>query len=300
MIRSNIAFLKKNHLYLGIVRYSLGIIMLTYSLTKILKTQFALPGFVWTETQTLETIASKQLAWVFLGYSTWFQVLLGLLEFLPAILIFFRRTTLIGAILMLPVTLNVALINYALDLWDETKLLSLMLLFLNLLIFAFEWRRVKSIFLTVIGKALTIKFQITELIVNVAVIVIVSYISLQQLFEYKNQTNKLTGDWLNQHSIEWILSKEESKDGVLAPRNLKIYFWTYGLYKELNDDSKVKPTSYSIDERKGQLTLKYDNGKTIECSYSFPSETELKIEMTKDDSKIVQSFQKRIINENRN
>ena len=162
MIRSIITSLKKNHIYLGIVRYSLGIFILTYSLTKILKTQFALPGFVWTETQTLETIASKQLARVFLGYSTWFQVLLGLLEFLPAILLFFKRTTLIGAILMLPVTLNVALINYALDLWDETKLLSLMLLFLNLLIFAFEWRRVKFIFITVIGKGVTLKFQIRD------------------------------------------------------------------------------------------------------------------------------------------
>lgn len=300
MTSSIIPLLKKNHLYLGIVRYSLGIFMLTYSLTKILKTQFALPGFVWTETQTLETISSKQLAWVFLGYSTWFQVLLGFLEFVPAILVFFRRTTLLGAILMLPVTLNVVLINYSLRLWEETKLLSLMLLFLNLLIFAFKWRRVKSIFLTVIGKALARKFQITELLVNVVVIVIVSYISLQQLFEYRNQTNQLTGDWLNQHPIEWILSKEESKDGALAPRSLKIYFWAYGTYKEFDDNSEVTPTAYSIDERKGQLTLKYDDGRIIECRYSFPSETELKIEKTKDRSKVIQYFRKRIVNEDMN
>lgn len=300
MTPSIITYFKTKHLYLGIVRYSLGAFMLTYSLTKILKTQFALPGFVWTETQTLETIASKQLAWVFLGYSTWFQVLLGFLELCPALLLFFKRTTLLGAILMLPVTLNVVLINYALDLWDGTKILSLMLLFLNLLVFVFEWRRVKSIFSMIIGKGLSVKFDITEIVLNVTVILTVAYFSFQYLLGHTNQTNVLTGDWLNQHPIEWTLVKEESKDSVLASRNLKLYFWGYGIYKEVDGSNEVSPTAYSLDERKHQLMLKYDDGEIIKCNYSFPSETELKIEMTKNHSKITQYFEKRIINENRN
>ncbi|MNK03749.1 hypothetical protein D3C87_216010 [compost metagenome] len=300
MTPSILTYLKTKHLYLGIVRYSLGAFMLTYSITKILKTQFALPGFVWTETQTLETMPSKQLAWVFLGYSTWFQVLLGFLELCPALLLFFKRATLLGAILMLPVTLNVVLINYALDLWDGTKILSLILLFLNLLVFAFEWSRIKSIFSIIIGTRLSIKLNIAEIVFNIAVILTVTYFSLQQLLVYTNQTNALTGDWLHQHPIEWTLVKEESKDSVLATRNLKLYFWAYGIYKEVDETNEVGPTTYSIDERKRQLMLRYDDGEIIRCNYSFPSETELKIEMTKNHSKITQYFEKRIINENRN
>jgi len=268
-------------------------------LPKILKTQFALPGSIWTDAQTLENISSRQLAWVFLGYSSWFQMLLGFLELIPALLLFFKRTTLLGAILMLPITLNVVVINYSLDLWPATKIISSSLLFLNLLIFAFERDRIRSLFLTIVGKGSRAKSNIIEVIFNVAVIAIVSYFYLQQLFKYTDQTNELTGDWLNQHPIEWTLQKETCKDSVLAPRNLKLYFWTYNLYKEVGDTSQISPTSYSINEQTRQLTLKYKDGKIIKCNYSFPSSTELKIEITKDNSTVIQYFQKRIINENR-
>nr|WP_315423560.1 hypothetical protein [uncultured Pedobacter sp.] len=300
MTKSYLIFLKTKHPYLGLVRYALGIMMFAYSLNKILKTQFALPGFVWTEMQTLENIASKRLAWVFLGYSTWFQVLLGVLELLPALLVLFRRTTLLGAILMLPMTAGVVLINFALDLWDETKILSLMLIFLNLVILIFEWHKVKSIFLTTVGKALLPKIAVLELIFNLAVISIVSYICLPQLLEFKGQTNRLTGDWINQHPIEWILTKEVSNDVVLAPRALKVYFWADGMYTQLDDTNEVTPTTYNVIELKGKLALQYNDGKVVECNYSFPNETELKIELLKGHSKITQYFKKRIINENRN
>lgn len=118
--------------------------MLTYAITKILRTQFVLlPFALWQ--RPLETLSGKNIAWAFLGYSPWFQILLGVLEFIPSILLLFRRTALLGAILLLPMTLSVFSINQALDLWETTKQISLILLALNCLVLIFHWQRIKTV-----------------------------------------------------------------------------------------------------------------------------------------------------------
>jgi uncharacterized membrane protein YphA (DoxX/SURF4 family) len=111
------AFLKGKDLYYGIVRYILGLIMIAYGLTKIMRTQVVLIPFSLWE-RPLEFVSGKSLAWAFLGYSQWFQVLLGILEFVPGLLLLFRRTTFFGSLVLLPVTMNVYLINKALNLWS--------------------------------------------------------------------------------------------------------------------------------------------------------------------------------------
>src|SRR6187402_135656 len=97
----------------ALLRYFLGFSLLTYGLTKIFQTQFINVNFaVWQV--PLEKLSGINLAWTFLGRTSWFQVLLGFLEFVPAMLLLFRRTAVLGAILLLPMTLNVFVINHAL------------------------------------------------------------------------------------------------------------------------------------------------------------------------------------------
>lgn len=302
MMKRVLSFLKRQHLYLGIVRYSLAILMFPYALTKILRTQFVLSGFTFTQTQTLESLASTQLTWAFLGYSAWFQILLGFLELIPAILLLFRRTVLLGAILMLPITLNVFLMNYALQLWDGTKLIASILLGLNFLVLALKWKRVKSLFLMIAGKGLSIKFTGIEIAINLTVMAIVVYFASQPLMEYQKQTNVLTGDWLNQRPAEWILRKEQSSDSTLTPRELKLYFGPYGQLNEVGDANMADKMSYTIDTNKLKLALNYD-GKIVNCSYELIGETGLKIERPADTAKhtkLVQYYEKRTINGARN
>jgi hypothetical protein len=161
-------FFTKKYFYLTITRYLLGIVMIPYGLTKILRTQFVLTGFSLTQLQPLESIPGTTLAWAFLGHSLWFQVLLGFLDLIPAILLLFRRTTLLGAVLMLPVTINVFLINYALDLWVGTKVIGGGLLILNILVLIFHWTKIKSMFKVIIDKAVQFKFTKAETAINIA------------------------------------------------------------------------------------------------------------------------------------
>ena len=297
-----IVFLKKKDLYLGFSRYSLGLLMITYAVTKILRTQFVvIPFSVWQ--RPLESLSGRSLAWAFLGYSPWFQIMLGFFELVPALLLLFRRTTLLGGILLLPMTLSVFLVNHALSLWDDTKLISLTLLCLNCIVLLFQWKKLKEIILIVIGKGLKFKFSVVEILVNLVLASLVTWFITADLLGYKHQTNVLTGDWYNKRPNEWILQSEKTNDSTLHHRLMKSYFGAYGEYSEINDTGYVKRNTffYDIDEKTRQLKFYNNKNKLInKCTYSLLGDTALRVEKTIDstkDTKVVQVFKRRIINE---
>jgi hypothetical protein len=84
-------------LYHG-VRYLLGTVMLYYAMLKLINVQFQVSPF--TYTRPLDEVPGRMLAWAYLGYAPWFQRLLGVTEFAPALMLFFRRTARLAAALM--------------------------------------------------------------------------------------------------------------------------------------------------------------------------------------------------------
>jgi hypothetical protein len=239
------------------------------------------------------------LAWAFLGKAVWFQIFLGFVELIPSILLLFRKTTLLGAVLMLPVTLNVLLINYALDLWPDTKVMASGLFTLNVLILIFEWEKIIAAFKIVISQRFQFKILKLEMVFNIILVFIVAYLALDTLLEYRNQRNELTGDWVNQQPIEWILTKEEIGDSTLTPRLLKIYFAAYGTYDESGPTSNTSEVSYTVNTANRTINIKYDDGNVLKCKYEKVGVNDLKITRqasSLNNSLLVQYFSKRIIN----
>jgi hypothetical protein len=293
-------FLSKRYLYIGIFRYLLGITMIPYALSKILGTQFIVTGFTLTQIQSLENVPGTTLAWAFLGKAVWFQIFLGFVELIPSLLLLFRKTTLLGAVLMFPVTLNVLFINYALDRWPATKVMSSGLFTLNVFILIFEWEKIIAAFKVVISQLYQFKLLKLEMVFNIILVFIVSYLALNTLLEYRNQRNELTGDWVNQQPIEWILKKEVIGDSTLTPRLLKIYFGAFGAYDEFGPTSNTSKVSYTVNTENRTIDLKYDDGNVLKCKYEKVSANDLKIirqASSLNDNLLVQYFSKRIINE---
>ena len=291
-------FIKSKDLYLALSRYFLGLFMIMYSITKILRTQFVvLPFALWQ--MPLESLSGKNIAWAFLGYSPWFQVLLGLLEFIPAILLLFRKTSLLGAMLMLPMTLSVSLINQALDLWDFTKLLSLILLALNILVLLFQWNKIKSIFILIVKNESSSKFIKLEVVANLLIIASLTYYSSIDLIDYKHQTNRLTGDWFNGNPNEWNLIYEKSNDSIVKNQKMKCYFGSYGEYSEINDSGFLNRGNifYEFDEDKKTLTFANQNTQ-LETAYKCAfTDSTLQLTSISDSAIIVKLFKRRIINQ---
>jgi uncharacterized membrane protein YphA (DoxX/SURF4 family) len=112
-----------------LVRCLLGIVMVLYGLQKITDMQIQLSA--WDYARPLIRTNGTALTWAFLGYQPWFQSLTGFLECIPSLMLLSRRFWRLGALLLFPVMINVALINWAMDLWMDTRILSLVLLALN-------------------------------------------------------------------------------------------------------------------------------------------------------------------------
>ena len=125
-----------------VARYILGLVILTYGISKLGNYQFQVSS--WAYAQPLIKTSGKMLIWAALGYQPWFQFLLGACETIPGLLLLSQRTWRLGALLLFPVLLNVVLMNFALDLWRDTQIISSVLLLLNLFLLASNHRLYRS------------------------------------------------------------------------------------------------------------------------------------------------------------
>lgn len=93
----------------GIIRYWLALSMATYGFAKLLKTQFQTPDFLLDT--PVSSLSGMSLTWYYYGYSYPLAVIIGLLQIGGSSLLLYRRTTLLGVLILLPVMVNIVLIN---------------------------------------------------------------------------------------------------------------------------------------------------------------------------------------------
>lgn len=120
-------FIKYYGWFLVFVRYYLAIQLLAYGLNKVFKWQFYLPepNILFT---TVGNTYKDLLYWSSMGVSRTYSIFTGMLEVIAAVMLLFKRTTLLGACLAFGILLNVLFINLSFDI--SVKLYSLFLLLL--------------------------------------------------------------------------------------------------------------------------------------------------------------------------
>ena len=96
-----------------LLRMYLAWIIMSYGLAKVFAGQF--PQLMANMDARMIELSPMRVAWAFFGYSKSYQMFLGWGEVIPALLLLFRRTALIGALLMVVVMTNVWLINIFFD-----------------------------------------------------------------------------------------------------------------------------------------------------------------------------------------
>ncbi|RCR69739.1 hypothetical protein [Larkinella punicea] len=129
---------------LVLLRYYLAITMFTYGFAKVFKTQFPFPSI----TRLMEPYGQSSpmgLAWTFMGYSTAYNWFTGLGEIIGGALLFFRKTTALGAIILVAVIGNIVAINFCFDI--PVKLYSSNLLLMALFILTTDGLRLINVLL---------------------------------------------------------------------------------------------------------------------------------------------------------
>lgn len=126
------------------VRYYLGVMMLIYGLSKVFHLQMSSPSLM----QLLQPLGDKSpmgLAWTYVGYSPAFSMFAGLAEVVGGMLLFFRRTTLLGALLVAVVMVNVMVMNFTFDI--PVKLYSTLLVLMAVFLIAPDAKRLLQVVL---------------------------------------------------------------------------------------------------------------------------------------------------------
>jgi multidrug transporter EmrE-like cation transporter len=96
------------------IRYMVACVLLSYGLSKVIRVQYTDLGF----TRLLSTYGDStpfDLLWNFMGYSRPYTFFAGALEVVGAMLLFFRRTATLGALILVGVMLNVVMLNFSYD-----------------------------------------------------------------------------------------------------------------------------------------------------------------------------------------
>ncbi|MBS1567309.1 MAG: hypothetical protein JST39_23200, partial [Bacteroidetes bacterium] len=125
------------------MRYYFAFVLFIYGSVKIIKLQFPFPGL----SRLVEPYGDSSpmgLAWTFVGYSKGYNIFTGGAEILAGVLLFFRRTTLLGSLLALTIMANVAAMNMFYDI--PVKIFSLNLVCLALFLLTPDFVRLKNLF----------------------------------------------------------------------------------------------------------------------------------------------------------
>jgi hypothetical protein len=107
-------------------RYTLALVMMVYALVKVVPTQF---GFL-TPAELLRPVGQLTRFWVlwdFMAVSTGYTIFTGLIELLGCLLLFFRRTTLLGALLLIGALVNVFAMDLAYNVFGAAMVAGLLI-----------------------------------------------------------------------------------------------------------------------------------------------------------------------------
>src|SRR5215469_15007922 len=126
------------------VRYYLACTMMSYGMSKVFRLQFP-PNGVWRLTERYGDSSPMGILWAFMGASGPYTIFGGLAELIPGILLFFRRTTTLGALVLVPVLTNIVLMNLSYDV--PVKLYSMNLLLVAVFLLIPEMRRLSNVLL---------------------------------------------------------------------------------------------------------------------------------------------------------
>lgn len=168
------------------IRYYFAFTLFSYGFIKIIKLQFPFPS-LYKLAEPFGNSSPMGLAWSFIGYSTGFNWFIGGAECLAGFLLFFRRTTLLGALLAFVVMTNVAAMNLCYDI--PVKIFSLNLVFLAIILIAHDAERLRALLLRRRSPFLTsVRWKkILQISLKASFIVLAVYFTLGKALDYYKQ-----------------------------------------------------------------------------------------------------------------
>jgi hypothetical protein len=129
--------------FLASIRLWLTVMICTYAFAKILGTQFA-KDLVRDNTLT-KNLSGFDLTWFYFSYSYPFAVTIAIFQLTGAILLLFRKTVFLGVCILLPVMLNIVLINLFYNIANAAEMNAVFYTIALLFLLSLFWREIKNV-----------------------------------------------------------------------------------------------------------------------------------------------------------
>lgn len=95
--------------YLDGLRYLCAVLLCFYGVSKLTGHQLVVPS--WVAQKPIGSLDGYTLTWYYFGYSHTYKYILGVIQVICATLLLFRKTALLAALVMVPMMVNILLIN---------------------------------------------------------------------------------------------------------------------------------------------------------------------------------------------
>lgn len=129
-----------DYLNLGVQRYVLALFMVNYGVPKLFGRFFDYQLFALDSPMGMAS--DFELAWYYFGLNPWQELIAGLMELLPGLLLLHRRTYYLAAVVLLPVVGQVFVLNFFFKIGGLTFPFAAVLLACNLSILASEMDKI--------------------------------------------------------------------------------------------------------------------------------------------------------------
>ncbi|RYY06382.1 MAG: DoxX family membrane protein [Sphingobacteriaceae bacterium] len=256
--------------YLSVlVRYYLGFFMLSYGLAKLFNMQFG-DLSEYRLKSTYGQSSPMGLAWTFFSYSTGYKYFMGIAEALGGLLLLFRRTVALGAVITLTVTANIVAVNYFFDV--PVKILSTILLSMSVFLILKDAKRFFNFFL--LNKATEpanlgyFSGKNHNLTISLLKYALIIYLVVPEYINYSSQKNylriygKFQVESMKQTNLNTLVSNSDSVNW----KNIEIKF----------DSAKVQLAnnrtlifSANIDQVNNQLILFADGNIAHQYQFTY-------------------------------
>ncbi len=286
----------KGHAWVqGIVAFYVAYMICNYAFAKLLKTQFQPPAYI-LETPIGE-LNGFWLTWTYFGFSETFANILGWTQVLGSVLVLFRRTRLLGAFILIPVMVNICLIDHFYTISPLAYFNALHYTFILFFFVALETPKLLAVFFAEPTSSVR-GWRVWALnIVRVAVVAL-ALLKIYTLRESFEPRTKLNGVW---RVVDVKVANKISQDSAHLAWS-KLYFeWRYGALMKFSPQVNIPDEfgTYKVDTTRSELTMSLSHNSTtgepldpdqLTARYTFEGDTKLTLNGTFNNDSVYVSL----------
>lgn len=273
--REKTYYAKLKYLFHSIISYYLSLQLFKYGVDKLFKHQFYLPepNLLFTP---MGQLSKDILFWSTMGTSYSYSLFSGIIEIIPAFLLLYKRTRLLGALLAFGVLLNVIMINIGFNI--SVKVYSTFLLFISVIIIYPNYKNLIAFFWQhkIVQPNLWSTKMDKSRFYAIGKSLIITLIFFESLFIYA-KTNNYNDDKAKRPYLHGAYQIENVKGDRFLDKdigNLKRLFVHRGGYLIIQDkEDKMHDYKMEMDKISQKIRVTDHNQKMYEFVYEQTNDT---------------------------